>query len=215
MSTTSIKRLYQGNQEFVPITLAEAVVVNATNIAGLAQITTLDKVLSHAFGISLSNASSINTLNTAVENINKALAGKQDALKAGTGINISSDGTISVTNSIELYKIVSSLPTASADCANSIYIVANGSVSGNLFKEYLCVNISGSYNWEEIGTISSTIDLSGYYNKEEIDTKIQGLQTSINILNSSSITAANITDSKGAAIVVDYTIPEDLYDSLV
>lgn len=214
MSTTSIKRLYQGSQEFVPITLSEAVVVNATNLAGLGQITTLDKVLAYIFGISLSNASNISTLNTTVANINTVLASKQDTLKAGTGINISSDGTISVTNSIELYKIVGSLPTASADCINSIYIVANGSVSGNLFKEYLCVNVDGSYKWEEIGTISSTIDLSGYYNKEEIDSKIQVLQNSINTLNSSSITATNVTDSTGEAILITYTIPEDLYDSL-
>lgn len=45
--STQIKRLYQNNQEFVPITLAEAVVVNSTNIPGLQSlgITTLDKVL--------------------------------------------------------------------------------------------------------------------------------------------------------------------------
>lgn len=45
--STQIKRLYQNDQEFVPITLAEAVVVDATNIPGLQtlRITTLDKVL--------------------------------------------------------------------------------------------------------------------------------------------------------------------------
>ena len=45
--STQIKRLYQNNQEFVPITLAEAVVVNTTNIPGLKSlgITTLDKVI--------------------------------------------------------------------------------------------------------------------------------------------------------------------------
>ena len=48
--STQIKRLYQNNQEFVPITLAEAVVVDATNIPGLQtlRITTLDKVLKNA-----------------------------------------------------------------------------------------------------------------------------------------------------------------------
>ena len=33
--STQIKRLYQNSKEFVPITLAEAVVVNTTNIPGL------------------------------------------------------------------------------------------------------------------------------------------------------------------------------------
>ena len=47
MSTTQIKRLFQSNTEFVPITLAEAVVVNTSNVPGLSSlgITTLDKVL--------------------------------------------------------------------------------------------------------------------------------------------------------------------------
>ena len=36
--STQIKRLYQNNQEFVPITLAEAVVVNTTNIHGIKSI---------------------------------------------------------------------------------------------------------------------------------------------------------------------------------
>ena len=55
--STQIKRLYQNNQEFVHITLAEAVVVNTTNIPGLQSlgITTLDKVLKTTLGVVGSN----------------------------------------------------------------------------------------------------------------------------------------------------------------
>ena len=52
--STSIKRLSQNGQEFVPITLQEAVVVNTKNTImqnALGEITTLDKVLRATYGI--------------------------------------------------------------------------------------------------------------------------------------------------------------------
>jgi hypothetical protein len=59
-ATTQIKRLYQGNQEFVPITLSEAVVVNGTNISELNNtITTLDKVLRYVIAKGTGNADGI------------------------------------------------------------------------------------------------------------------------------------------------------------
>lgn len=79
MSTTQIKRLFQSKTEFVPITLAEAVVVNTSNLPGLSSlgITTLDKVLRTTMGVVGTNAAEINTLKTTVQNINTALEGKQ------------------------------------------------------------------------------------------------------------------------------------------
>ena len=122
MSTTQIKRLFQSKTEFVPITLAEAVVVNTSNIPGLSSlgITTLDKVLRTTMGVVGTNAGDIAMLKNTVQQINTALEGKQDKLTAGVGITISPEGVISTTNSIELYKIVTQLPTASKDCLNSI-----------------------------------------------------------------------------------------------
>ncbi|MGN0966687.1 MAG: hypothetical protein ACI4OP_03735 [Candidatus Coprovivens sp.] len=76
--STQIKRLYQSNTEFVPITLSEAVVVNTSNIPGLTSlgITTLDKVLRATMGVVGTNAGNISTLQTAVNNINTALEKK-------------------------------------------------------------------------------------------------------------------------------------------
>jgi hypothetical protein len=64
MNYTQIKRLFQNNAEFVPITLAEAVVVNTSTIPGLANlgITTLDKVLKNTLGLVGNNAMNITTL---------------------------------------------------------------------------------------------------------------------------------------------------------
>jgi hypothetical protein len=129
MSTTQIKRLFQSNTEFVPITLAEAVVVNTSNVPGLSSlgITTLDKVLRTTLGVIGTNSGDIASLEEAVGEINTALEKKQDKLTAGVGITITPEGVISATSNVELYKIVTSLPTASKDCLNTIYLVSNPS----------------------------------------------------------------------------------------
>lgn len=217
MSTTQIKRLFQSKTEFVPITLAEAVVVNTSNLPGLSSlgITTLDKVLRTTMGVVGTNAAEINTLKTTVQNINTALEGKQDKLTAGVGITISSTGVISVTNSIELYKIVTSLPTASKDCLNSIYLVPSPSgTAGNIFVEYICVyeTTQAKYIWEKIGEVQTDVDLSGYVTNEVFNATIN----TINGQLANTITAQDVTTSDGSAkVVVNYTIPADLYDSMV
>lgn len=217
MSTTQIKRLFQSKTEFVPITLAEAVVVNTSNLPGLSSlgITTLDKVLRTTMGVVGTNAADINTLKTTVQNINTALEGKQDKLTAGVGITISPTGVISVTNSIELYKIVTSLPTASKDCLNSIYLVPSPSgTAGNIFVEYICVyeTTQAKYIWEKIGEVQTDVDLFGYVTNEVFNATIN----TINGQLANTITAQDVTTSDGSAkVVVNYTIPADLYDSMV
>lgn len=217
MSTTQIKRLFQSKTEFVPITLAEAVVVNTSNLPGLSSlgITTLDKVLRTTMGVVGTNAADINTLKTTVQSINTALEGKQDKLTAGVGITISPTGVISVTNSIELYKIVTSLPTASKDCLNSIYLVPSPSgTAGNIFVEYICVyeTTQAKYIWEKIGEVQTDVDLSGYVTNEVFNATIN----TINGQLANTITAQDVTTSDGSAkVVVNYTIPAELYDSMV
>ena len=217
MSTTQIKRLFQSKTEFVPITLAEAVVVNTSNLPGLSSlgITTLDKVLRTTMGVVGTNAADIDRLETTVQEINTALEGKQDKLTAGVGITISPDGVISTTNSIELYKIVTQLPTASKDCLNSIYLVPSiSATTGNIFVEYICVyeNTQAKYIWEIIGEVQTDVDLSGYVTTETFNQTI----STINGQLANAITAQDVTISDGSAkVVVNYTIPKDLYDSMV
>lgn len=217
MSTTQIKRLFQSNKEFVPITLAEAVVVNTTNLPGMASlgITTLDKVLRTTLGVVGTNAADILKLNQAVVNINAALDTKQNKLTAGAGINITPEGVISAIFNIELYKIVTVLPTPSASTTNSIYLVpASGGVNGNIFKEYICVyeSTQKKYIWEEMGSIQTDVDLSGYVTLEVFNEQINIIKGQL----ANTITAQDVTTSDGSAkVVVNYTIPADLYDSMV
>ena len=206
--STQIKRLYQNNQEFVPITLAEAVVVNATNIPGLKSlgITTLDKVLKTTLGIVGTNTLSIDTINKTLTSINNTLQNKQDKLTAGDGITISSDGVISVTNTSTLgfqYKIVTVLPSPPRkDYENIIYLVPNpGGVNGNIFIEYICINKNSTYIWEQIGSLTTDVNLDDYVTKNEF-----------NALKSIVLTAQDVTTSSGVAVTVNYNIPNNLYD---
>ena len=206
--STQIKRLYQNNQEFVPITLAEAVVVNATNIPGLKSlgITTLDKVLKTTLGIVGTNTLNIDTINRTLTSINNTLQNKQDKLTAGDGITISSDGVISVTNTSTLgfqYKIVTVLPSPPRkDYENIIYLVPNPEgVNGNIFTEYICINKDSTYIWEQIGSLTTDVNLDDYVTKTEF-----------NALKSIVLTAQDVTTSSGVAVTVNYNIPNNLYD---
>lgn len=206
--STQIKRLYQNNQEFVPITLAEAVVVNATNIPGLKSlgITTLDKVLKTTLGIVGTNTLNIDTINKTLTSINNTLQNKQDKLTAGDGITISPDGVISVTNTSTLgfqYKIVTVLPSPPRkDYENIIYLVPNpGGVNGNIFIEYICINKDSTYIWEQIGSLTTDVNLDDYVTKTEF-----------NALKSIVLTAQDVTTSSGVSVTVNYNIPDNLYD---
>ena len=232
MNYTQIKRLFQSGTEFVPITLAEAVVVNTSTIPGLTNlgITTLDKVLRNTLGLIGNNAQNIETLGGnltqltgVVQLINQELENKQDKLTAGVGISITKQDdktVISVNHSIELYKIISTETWNTIkeqpiqDYENIIYLIpqpSGTSVTGNVFKEFLCVLKDGVYQWEEFGTIQTEVDLSGYVTDEEF-TQLADRVTNIEM---TGVSADNIYTSTGQQVVVQYTIPSDLYNSAV
>lgn len=226
--TTQIKRLYQSGTEFVPITLAEAVVVNPANIPLLNNeftITTLDKVLSVTLGVVEETANTTNqvsdALNKAVEDINAALEKKQDRLTAGEGIVIEPDGEgnliIRTDISFELFKIVDQLPEkASAQYANTIYLVTsmNSAEAIDTLEEFICVKRDQEWIWERLGIVKpeTEVDLSGYVTREEFNQKLGEIWDIID----SSITAEDfVTSTNKLPIIVAYSIPDDLYDAMV
>ncbi len=69
------------------------------------------------------------------------------------------DSTLSAMSKITL-NVVETLPTASADTLNVIYLVKDShSDSDDVFDEYLTVVQDGKYSWEKIG--NTDVDLSG------------------------------------------------------
>ena len=233
MNYTQIKRLFQNNTEFVPITLTEAVVVNTSTIPGLTNlgITTLDKVLRNTLGLVGTNIKNIETLGSnivsltgIVQQINNELQNKQDKLTAGVGISITKNDqdqtVISVNHSLEIYKIITTEewnnikdnPLQSYE--NVIYLVPQPSatsVNQNIFKEYLCIFKNGTYQWEEFGTIQTEVDLSGYVTQEEFT----ALKNRVSNIELTGIFASNVTTSTGQQVAVQYTIPDNLYDFAV
>lgn len=233
MNYTQIKRLFQNNTEFVPITLAEAVVVNTSTIPGLTNlgITTLDKVLRNTLGLIGTNAQNIETLGGnivkltgVVQLINQELENKQDKLTAGVGISITKNDqdqtVISVNHSFEIYKIITTetwnniKDNPSQNYENVIYLVPQPSatsVNQNIFKEYLCVFKNGTYQWEEFGTIQTAVDLSGYVTQEEFT----ALKNRVSSIELTGIFASDVLTSTGQKVAIQYTIPDKLYDFAV
>ena len=233
MNYTQIKRLFQNNTEFVPITLAEAVVVNTSTIPGLTNlgITTLDKVLKDTLGLIGTNTQNIETLGDniitltrVVDQINNELPNKQDKLTAGVGISITKNDqdqtVISVNHSLEIYKIITTETwndikgNPSKNYENVIYLVPQPSatsVNQNIFKEYLCIFKNGTYQWEEFGTIQTEVDLSGYVTQEEFT----ALKNRVSNIELTGIFANDVTTSTGQKVAVRYTIPDNLYDFAV
>ena len=233
MNYTQIKRLFQNNTEFVPITLAEAVVVNTSTIPGLTNlgITTLDKVLRDTLGLIGTNVKNIETLGGnivtltgVVQQINNELQNKQDKLTAGVGISITKNEqdqtVISVNHSLEIYKIITTetwndiKDNPSKNYENVIYLVPQPSatsVNQNIFKEYLCIFKNGTYQWEEFGTIQTKVDLSGYVTQEEFT----ALKNRVSNIELTGIFASDVLTSTGQKVAVQYTIPGDLYNFAV
>lgn len=234
MNYTQIKRLFQNQTEFVPITLAEAVVVNTSTIPGLTTmgITTLDKVLRNTLGYIGTNVQNIETLGGnlttltgVVDDINTELQNKQDKLTAGVGISIqynenTQQTVISATHTLEIYRIVTSetwntiKPTPKQEYKNIIYLVPQPqgtSVANNIFKEFLCVLENDVYKWGELGTIQTDVDLSGYVTTADF----QQLSNNVTNIRITGVFAENVTTSSGDPVVVKYTIPVDLFDSAV
>lgn len=140
---TDIKKLQQNGKEFVPITLAEAVVVNATNLQGYNKlgITTLDKVLNALAAVDYNQQSVITDINN-----------KLKSLKAGFS-----------------YQIVDKLPTPNVDCLGTIYLVKGSDINQNKYSEYICIFNNAEYSWEILGIINSEVDLTGYVTKNDFD----------------------------------------------
>lgn len=82
----------------------------------------------------------------------------------------------------KIVKVVSSLPSEVSDEYKNVVILVpqSGGVSGNYFIEYIWNNTRNEF--EQIGSIQTSVDLSGYYDKNEVDQKFSNVETSQNEL---------------------------------
>lgn len=113
-------------------------------------------------------------------------------IKIGSGLNIDSNGTVSVDN--KLYILVNSLESVTTPDANKIYLVLNSSSTSetNSFTEYVWITSDTGSKWEKLGEASATVDLADYYTKTEINNKLSPINNSITNLNTNKVDKQDI-----------------------
>lgn len=128
---------------------------------------------------------------------------KQDKLKAGTGVEITSDNTVNVTLDTTVFKVVASLPESpAAGDENKIFLVpAESTEEGNIYTEYVYVN----GKWEEFGTYKSEVDLTPYLKKTDAEATYQKINDSTLSTNAKTVVGA-INENTGNVTRIDRAV---------
>lgn len=85
---------------------------------------------------------------------------------------------VSLTLDTTLFRVVSALPTASADTENKIYLVTGSkTASGNTYAEHITVKSGSTYKWEKLGEVGADVDLSTYVTSTALTTKLNDYLT--------------------------------------
>ena len=103
---------------------------------------------------------------------------------------------------------VAQLPEASADTMHKIYLVPSSNPkTRNVKDEFITVEVSGAYSWEQIGT--TAIDLTNYVTKQELTEALADYVTSTAFTQALALKQDVIVDLQqiraGAADTVKYT----------
>ena len=128
------------------------------------------------------------TVTGAINEVNQAVKTKQDKLKPGTGVEITSDNTVNVTLDTTVFKVVASLPESpAAGDENKIHLVpAESTEEGNIYTEYVFVN----GKWEEFGTYRSEVDLTQYLKSTDAEATYQKITDGTLSTNAKTIVGA-------------------------
>ena len=107
--------------------------------------------------------------NVTKEELEEALAKKQDKLTAGTGIEITEDNVISCTLDTQIFEFVDELPPLTEAKENKIYLVPKDENVGEYqaYIEYIVTNVVDeagfpTKTWEKIGEYDLGIELAPY-----------------------------------------------------
>lgn len=158
------------------------------------------------------------TVAGAINEVNQVVKTKQDKLKAGTGVEITSDNTVNVTLDTTVFKVVASLPESpAAGDENKIHLVpAESTEEGNIYTEYVYVN----GKWEEFGTYKSEVDLTPYLKKADAESTYQKItdntlattaKTVVGAINENTGNVTRIDRAVGNPVIeeVDLSVPDE------
>lgn len=132
-----------------------------------------------------------------IDSILSSVSNKQDKLTAGSGIDITNN-VISVSINLDLYEIVSELPTDNISYNKIYLLVSKLTGDSNKYTEYIYVKDE----WEILGEFQTNVDLTAYATKSELNTanaNITNLRTDVNkhttLINNLTSTSSSHTDS--------------------
>lgn len=148
-------------------------------------------------------ATTAKTVVGAINEVNQAVKTKQDKLKAGTGVEITSDNIVNVTLDTTVFKVVASLPESpAAGDENKIHLVpAESTEEGNIYTEYVFVN----GKWEEFGTYKSEVDLTPYLKKTDAEATYQKINDDTLATTAKTIVGA-INENTGNITRIDRAV---------
>lgn len=154
----------------------------------------------------------------AINEVNQAVKTKQDKLKAGTGVEITSDNTVNVTLDTTVFKVVASLPESpAAGDENKIHLVpAESTEEGNIYTEYVFAN----GKWEEFGTYRSEVDITPYLKTADAEATYQKIndnalsttdKTVVGAINENTGNVTRIDRAVGNPVIeeVDLSNPDE------
>lgn len=100
-------------------------------------------------------------------------------IKIGSGLNIDSNGTVSVDN--KLYILVNSLESVTTPDVNKIYLVLNSSSTSetNSFTEYVWITSDTGGKWEKLGEFKTDVDLTPYAKTADVTSAIDAVLESV------------------------------------
>lgn len=161
-----------------------------TGTAGLTKLYT-------SLGTQSDGAPTNSLLNEQVSALNTAIGKKQDKLTAGQGIKIAGN-TISVQIDSTLFVVVTSLPDAPASGNEGKIHLVQLSKTGtnNKYAEYVWRGTTDK--WEQLGTISSKMDLSDYSTTEQVKALVKAetdARTAADTAETNARTAADTAEA--------------------
>lgn len=151
------------------------------------------------------------TVAGAINEVNQAVKTKQDKLKAGTGVEITSDNTVNVTLDTTVFKVVASLPESpAAGDENKIFLVpAESTGEGNIYTEYVYVN----GKWEEFGTYRSEVDLTPYLKKADAEDTYQKINDNALSTTAKTVVGA-INENTGNITRIDRAVGNPVIEDI-
>lgn len=128
-------------------------------------------------------------------------------IKIGSGLNIDSNGTVSVDN--KLYILVNSLESVTTPDVNKIYLVLNSSSTSetNSFTEYVWITSDTGGKWEKLGEFKPAVDLTPYAKTADVTSAIDAVRESVATHEQTLDKHHQVLNSLGEAKVEWFVIP--------